>query len=172
MNESWKPSNESATKELSSQIRTEYDNVVAKINEIDQKIAEYNLEKNLWIDTLRKFNPIINEPKEEELVEKEKENQIREAVQMLNSFQVIDFIPKSIYEFSRNEQILSEATHTLMTEKVKSIGDSCTNDFLNEIEPKVLCQKSMLTYFKPIQKHKNDDISASDLDSTKDAISE
>lgn len=151
-------------KKIYEEITFEYENLISKINKIDEQIATQHLEKAICLETLRTLTEITQKPEiSEKFISKEKEL----ISEMADKFNLTEIRPKSIYNFSKSSEILSPSA-------LKDLE----NSLLNPSPPSQILYrvKTPLSEIpqKPISKSKNlkSAKTNSDLESTGPCVSE
>jgi len=111
---------------LHSEIAKEYEAMMRKINTIDEKIAEQNLEKSIWLETLRSLTSITRKTRiaeEEEEKKKQKDEDLNKELH--NLYVQTAVVPTSLWDYAQNTDILSInaykdlASHLLFDKKRK-----------------------------------------------------
>lgn len=153
------------TKEIWSEIRAEYLKIMDQMLEVDSQIANLNLQKAIWVDALKNFLPFIH--KQDTKIEIETEMALKEQnalEEMSKVFRVTDSLPTTLYQFSKNGDILSKSAFDQLTSSLL-VPASRTKE--------VLCQIKLNGVIpKPVIEGKPKVPSQSDLESTKEGISE
>ena len=150
---------------IGSEIKSEYEKLVERLNSIDEKIAQSNIEKAICIETLKVLQTIPKEKLDsnEEMIQNKKLKELDKELE--NLFVETDKPPKSIWEYSINNSIMSSSAHKkYSTSLLKNILDYNSDE--NNLY-KVSKIEQPLIAIKPLKgKTSQEIIEVSDVEST------
>ena len=152
---------------LWTEITSEYEKLINKLNQLDEQIAQHNLEKAIWIETLKVLQSIPSEnlAPNEEVIQNKKLKELNKELE--NLYIETDSPPQSIWEYSINNKIMSSSAQQLYS-------SSLLKNLMSEIpkEDNLLkVKKLQQTSIKSMLVSKKEIIEISDVESTGPGVS-